>query len=326
MFLLLLLNILLNLFTCFTGITFVILSGFKIVTFFTKTWCKSDAKLHGKVVLITGGNSGLGYETAKDLARRGATIIIASRNEAKSAKAVKKIIELTGNRNVEHRHLDLAKFDSVRTFAEDFNRSFKRLDILVNNAGCAGLKHNVTKDGISVVMQINYFGPFLLTNLLKDKLIASKPSRIVIVSSLAHQVAKLDLEDLIGLNEYHYFTTYNNTKLCNILWAKALAKKLPVGVTANALHPGIVQTDIFNKIPPLLREIVIYLIGAVFKTAEEGAQTIIHLAVSEEVEGKTGGYYSECARSTITESDAARDEKLIDTVWEKSLQITKSEF
>ncbi|KOB71288.1 Retinol dehydrogenase 11, partial [Operophtera brumata] len=283
-----------------------------VYSILTKGRCKSSAKLHGKVALITGGNSGIGLETARDLARRGATVIVASRDEEKSSKAVSDIIKTTGNKNVEHKFLDLAKFSSVRKFAEDFEKSFDRLDILVNNAGCAGLKHRITEDGINIVMQINYFGPFLLTNLLKKKLIASKPSRIVVVSSKAHQYAKFDIEDIKGLNEIHYFANYSNSKLCNVLWAKALSNDLPDGVTANALHPGVVKTDIFNRIPPLLRKVVLFLIGAIFKSAEEGAQTSIQLAVAEELENKTGGYYSECVRTA--ESDLAMEQELIEKI------------
>lgn len=306
------------------GTVVVILSGLKVYSIYTKGECKSKAKLHGKVALITGGNAGIGLETARDLARRGATVIIASRDEEKSSRAVSDIIKTTGNKNVEQRFLDLAKFSSVRKFAEDFEKSFDRLDILVNNAGCAGLKHRITEDGIDIVMQINYFGPFLLTNLLKKKLIASKPSRIIIVSSKAHQLAKFDIEDIKGLNEIHYFTNYGNSKLCNVLWAKALAKELPDGVTANALHPGLVKTEIFNRMYPVLRGIVLFLIGAIFKSAEEGAQTSIQLAVAEELENKTGGYYSECVRASSAESDLAKDQELIEKVWSKSLIITNS--
>lgn len=302
----------------------LIFIGLKIYSTLTKRKCTSNAKLHGKVALITGGNSGIGLETARDLARRGAAVIIASRDVNKSSRAVADIIETTGNENVSQMHLDLAKFSSVRKFAAEFDKLYDRLDILVNNAGCAGLKHSVTEDGIDIVMQINYFGPFLLTNLLKTKLIASKPSRIVIVSSKAHQYAKFDIEDIKGLSKIHYFTRYGNSKLCNILWTKALAKNLPLGVTANSLHPGVVQTDIFNRLPPIIRKVTLFLIGAIFKSAEEGAQTAIHLAVAEEVEDKTGGYYCECVKASADESDLAKDEDLVDKVWAKSLLITNS--
>lgn len=308
--------------TYFIVTIIVFLLGCKIYSTFTKRRCLSDAKLHGKIALVTGGNSGIGLETARDLARRGATVIIASRNEEKSSKAIADIIRTTGNKNVEQRYLDLAKFSNIREFADDFSRTFDRLDILVNNAGCAGLKPRVTEDGIDIVMQINYFGPFLLTNLLKQKLIASKPSRIIIVSSKAHEYAKFDIEDIKGLKQMHYITKYSNSKLCNVIWAKALAKNLPSGVTANALHPGVVKTDIFNRLPPTPRKITLYLIGASFKTAEEGAQTSIELAVAEKLENTTGGYYCECMEAS--ESALANDEDLIDKVWAKSLLITNS--
>ncbi|MBQ5154018.1 SDR family NAD(P)-dependent oxidoreductase, partial [Macrococcus caseolyticus] len=145
--------------------------------------CTSNARLDGKVALVTGGNQGIGLETARGLASHGATVVIACRDKDKSAQAIADIIATTGNKNIEFRHLDLASFSNVRQFAEDFNKAYDRLDILVNNAGCGGYSFSLTKDGVSEVMQINYFGPFLLTNLLLDKLKASKPSRIIIVSS-----------------------------------------------------------------------------------------------------------------------------------------------
>ncbi|CAK1543592.1 unnamed protein product [Leptosia nina] len=140
-----------------------------------KEVCNCETKLHGKVALVTGGNSGIGKETARDLARRGARVIIASRDNKKSEAAVNDIIYTTGNANVLYRHLDLAKVESIRQFAEDF-KDEDRLDILVNNSGVGGLKNKCNERNIDVIMQINYFGPVLLTNLLLDKLKKSAPS------------------------------------------------------------------------------------------------------------------------------------------------------
>ncbi|XP_045505480.1 retinol dehydrogenase 11-like [Colias croceus] len=242
-------------FITFTIITIIKTLFFLIVLFFlfilgcrlyfqpVKEVCRCKTKLNGKVALVTGGNSGIGLETARELASRGAKVIIASRDVARSAAAVSDIISTTGNPHVHHKHLDLSKFGSIRTFAEDFNKNEDELHILVNNAGMAGTKPKLSEDGIEMSMQINHFGPALLTDLLIDKLKASASSRIIFVSSLLHQRAKLDFSDLIGKNVVNPLTRYANSKLFNIMWAKALAKRLPKGVTANSLHPGVVKTD-----------------------------------------------------------------------------------
>lgn len=318
----LLLNLIFTLFTYAFALLTVTLLILKVRSLITKRMCKSKARLDGKVALITGGNAGIGLETARDLARRGATVVIASRNEEKSAKAAADIIDTTGNKKVEHRYLDLGRFSSVRKFAEEFNNSYDRLDILVNNSGTGGLKHRLTEDGIDYVTQVNYFGPFLLTHLLLNKIIASRPSRIVMVSSKAHQFAKPDFEDLRCEAMKPWYTIYSNTKLYNILWAKALARKVPQGVTVNALHPGIVKSEIFDVLGPIKRKIVVTFIGAIYKTPEEGAQTSIHVAVSEDTKHITGKYFIDCQIGD--ESKLAQNEELIKEVWERSLLITKA--
>lgn len=290
--------------------------------------CRCATRLDGKVAIVTGGNSGIGLEIARDLARRGATVVIASRDEKKSKSAVDNIVETTGNEQVHFRQLDLSKFSSVRQFAEDFNRTYDRLDILVNNAGVGALLPKLTEDGIEKITHINYVGPFLLTNLLLDKLIASKPSRIVIVSSKANEDHKFNPDDLANVTrksttKLNIYRTYANTKLCNILWAKALAKKLPSGVTANALHPGLVATNIFQFLPSTLNRIFLLLIGTFFKTTVEGAQTAIHLCVAPELEGITGEYFAEC--KVAVADKLTRDEKLVEQVWEDTLKLVKKE-
>ncbi|XP_072948361.1 uncharacterized protein [Epargyreus clarus] len=252
--------------------------------------CRCKTKLHGKVALVTGGNSGIGLETARDMARRGARVIIACRDAKRSQEAIEDIARTTGNPNVEFRYLDLFKPSSIREFAADFNNTVDRLDILVNNAGCAGPKLRLADNGVDIVMQVNHIGPFLLTNLLLDKLKASKPSRIVIVSSKMHYIGNIDVQDLRGVKTNYHCIRYANSKLCNVLWAKALAKRLPAGITVNSLHPGFVQTDIFKRMG-IYTNFVTMIARLVFKTADKGAQTTIHLCVAPELQnclGRTG--------------------------------------
>ncbi|KAJ2941249.1 hypothetical protein O0L34_g3447 [Tuta absoluta] len=301
-----------------------IIIGLKVIFEPFKGICKCTAKLHGKVVLVTGGNSGIGLETARALARRGARVIIACRNAKKSEEAISDIIKTTGNTQIEYRYLDLSKFSSVRQFAEDFNRAEKRLDILVNNAGVAGAKLKLTEDGIDLAHQINYFGAFLLTNLLLDKLAASKPSRIVVVSSLAHRFCWFDPNDLAFVNsrKSNYFNVYARSKLLQVFWTKALAKRLPLGVTVNVLHPGVVKSDIFHRFPEFYRNLIMFLIDLLFKTSAEGAQTAVHLCVAPELEHASGGYYADCCprRPRVI----VNDERLVERIWNESMALTKS--
>ncbi|XP_014363990.2 retinol dehydrogenase 11-like [Papilio machaon] len=302
------------------------LTVFLIVTL--KLWlepkagvCRCKTKLHGKTALVTGGNSGIGLETARDLAGRGARVIIACRNEEKSKQAVADIIATTGNNNVEYRHLNLCKFSSVREFADDFNKTEDRLDFLVNNAGCAGLPLKISDDGFDLVLQTNHFGPFLLTNLLMDKLIASKPSRIVIVSSFLHNFGRLDINDLGEVNmKGRYFNKYSNSKLCNLLWTKALAKRLPNEVTVNALHPGFVRTDIFKRLHPFVQKFIRFITTLMFKDSKEGAQTSIHLCVCPELSEISGEYFKDCKIHSYHK--LCKDDVFVDKFWEKCVSLT----
>lgn len=311
-----------KIFVCILLILFIPIVGYRLWMEPFKGVCKCKTKLHGKVALITGGNSGIGFETAKDLAKRGATVVIASRNYKKSELAVDIIKKFSGNNNVEYSHLNLAKRDSIVEFVEKFNKDFDRLDILVNNAGCGSVKLANNENGLDMLMQINYVGPFLLTDLLLPKLITSAPSRIVTVSSHGHILASnFKVEDITKAWKEHAFLRYANTKLCDILWTRELAKRLPRGVTVNSLHPGIVMTDIFNNLPPFIRSVIIGIAFLLFKNAKEGAQTTIHLCVCPKLEDSTGGYYVDCKRSKCAK--IAQDDQLARKVWERTVELIK---
>ncbi|CAK1543594.1 unnamed protein product [Leptosia nina] len=296
-----------------------ILIGLKLFFQPVKRTCKCTARLDGKVVLVTGGNSGIGLETARDMAGRGAKVIIASRNEKKSEAAVRDIISTTGNKNVEYRHLDLGKFKSIREFAEDINKNEERLDILVNNSGVGGLDNVLTEDNIDIVMQVNYFGHVLLTNLLLKKMEASAPSRIVNVSSNLHHIAYLKVDNLRENNVFTHVIRYGNSKLCIILWTKALAKKLPKGITTFSLHPGVVKTDVFLNLTYVIRVVVLTVIGLLFKTPVEGAQTTIHVCVAPNIEETSGGFYKECRLTAA--SRQARDSDFAEKVFNESMKV-----
>ena len=208
--------------------------------------CSSKALLGGKTVIITGANTGIGKETAIDLAKRNARVILACRSEDKGKKAEVDVRRESGNSNVHFRKLDLASFDSVRRFAKEVLSEESRLDILINNAGVMYCSFQKTEDGFETQFGVNHLGHFLLTNLLLDKIKQAPESRIVVVSSLGHTLAsKLDLDTINSEAHYSPYVAYHKSKLANVLFAKALAKRLAdTNVAVNCLHPGLVNTEL----------------------------------------------------------------------------------
>ncbi|KAF5302797.1 hypothetical protein FQA39_LY01977 [Lamprigera yunnana] len=288
-------------------------------------WDKSPTCLIGKTAIVTGANCGIGFYTAQDFAKRGAKVILACRDECRAEEARKRIIHATDNINVHTRIVDFSSLQSVRNFANRINKEEERLDILVNNAGALLFNDETTEDGLNKLMQVNYFGPFLLTILLLGLLKKSKPSRIVNVSSRAAHFAKLDTQNLnyfcTNLLEKLTMFNYANTKLCNVLFTNELARRLQgSGVSANSLHPGVIVTNIGRNINfdlTFFTSRVLFL----FKTAEHGAQTSIYVAVSKDIKNVTGEYFDDCSIGWMP--SAARDKKLAIRVWEESERLVK---
>ncbi|XP_052228919.1 retinol dehydrogenase 11-like isoform X4 [Dreissena polymorpha] len=293
-----------------------------------KGHCTSTRDLTGKVALITGANTGIGFYTALDLAKRNARVILACRDEHKAAATVQKIQEATGNMNVEAHRLDLSLMSSVREFAKSF-KGEEQLDILINNAGVAGIPYMKTVEGFDTCFATNHLGHFLLTNLLLDLLKKSQPSRIVTVSSMAHAWTKeFDVENLNGEKQPwspspgSISQSYFRSKLANVLFTRELAKRLEgTGVTSTCLHPGPVNTKLlYDAFHPALKPLHFIIVAHFVKTGEEGAQTSIHCAVSEELEGVTGRYYVDCreAESSLLSKDLGLARQL----WEYSERVT----
>ena len=265
-------------------------------TYFQGSRCHSTKSLKGKTVVITGANTGIGKETAVDLATRGARVVIGCRNLEKGKAALKEIQGRSGSTNVFLEELDLASLDSVRKFADNILNSEPRLDILVNNAGVLACPYQKTEDGFEMQFGVNHLGHFLLTILLLDLLKRSAPSRIINVSSLAHKFAfgGINFDDIHFERNYFNYGAYNHSKLANLLFTSELSKRLEgTHVTANALHPGAVSTDL-QRHSFISNALVSPLRWYFFKTAEQGAQTTIYCAVSEEMEGVSGKYLAEC--------------------------------
>ncbi|KAM7300810.1 retinol dehydrogenase 11 [Ixodes scapularis] len=269
----------------------------KVYVLATVGRCTSTRDMSGKTVVVTGANSGIGKETAKELARRNARVILACRNQDKARLAARDILSDTG-KQVVCMQLDLCSLKSVRRFAKDILEREDRLDVLINNAGIMPPVQRVeTEDGFESTFQANHLGPFLLTHLLLDLLKRSAPSRVVMLTSVGQWFGSVDWDNL-DFRHYKQERIYCNTKLYNTLYTVELARRLAnTGVTANCCHPGFVKTELASHSSDLHTKFTDILIQNFGKSPEEGAQTTVHLAVSEVVEHVTGRYFADCRPS-----------------------------
>ena len=283
-----------------------------------------EGPMNGKVVVITGGNAGIGKEAAVGLARAGATVVITSRNAERGQAALEDVQQRSGSTDVSVMDLDLASFVSIRKFAADFLDRYDRLDVLLNNAGGILSARTETEEGFESTFGINHLGPFLLTDLLRDRL-ESNPggARVVNVSSVAHKGPRLDFDDLQSERRYTALGVYGKSKLANIYFTRELARRVGDGVTANALHPGYVRSE-FGRAGDLSWLFSLgNRIGGVFAISpEKGARTSVYLASSPEVDGVTGGYFYKCAPSPI--SAAAQDDAAARRLWDVSEELIQS--
>ncbi len=271
------------------------------------------------MALVTGGTSGIGKATATALAALGADVVVVGRNRERGEQAAAEIRAQTGGR-VDLALSDLASQAEVRALAEGFRRRYDRLDVLVNNAGLVQSTRTESPDGIETTFAINHLAPFLLTNLLLDVLKESAPSRIVTVSSEAERWGNLDFEDLQSRKKYRGFPVYGMTKLANIMFTYELAERLKgTGVTATCMHPGAVNTR-FGADSTGPMTILFRLSKPFMRTPEQGADTLIWLASSPEVEGLSGRYYSD--RKPIEPKKIAQDPEARRRLWEESERLT----
>lgn len=210
---------------------------------------KKDTRIDGKVVIITGANCGIGKETAIDLARRGGRVYVACRDPIRGVEAMKDIQDKSGSSNVHFLQLDLAQLESIRQFSKKFHTFESELHILINNAGVMACSKAQTRDGFELQIGTNHMGHFLLTNLLLDLLKQSAPARIINVSSLYHVFGRINKSDLNSEKHYWRWLAYAQSKLANILFTRELARRLEgTDVTANALHPGAVNSDLTRNL------------------------------------------------------------------------------
>lgn len=274
----------------------------------------------GKVVLITGGTSGIGKAAATALVAMGARVIVVGRNAERGAAALAEITADSHNDSVELMLADLSRQSEVRRLAQEFLERHDRLDVLVNNAGLVQSRRTETADGLETTFAINHLAPFLLTNLLLDRLEESAPSRVLTTSSEAQRWGSLDFDDLQSRRGYRGFPVYGMTKLANIMFTYELAARLaPSGVTANCFHPGAVNTNFGqNNSGPMT---LFFRVSKPFmRTPEQGADTLIWLASSPDVAGVSGKYFSD--REEIPAKKTANDPLARKKLWEASEELT----
>jgi len=272
-----------------------------------------------RTVLVTGGTSGLGLITARELLRTGARVVITARDEKKGAAVAEQLQRETGNARVEVLRCDFSSLQSIRDAAADYRRRNDRLHVLVNNAGGINPKRQLSVDGFELTFAVNHLGYFLFTNLLLDLLKKSAPARVVSVASEAARWGSIDLGDLQAERRYSGTRQYGATKRMNIAFGLELAERLRgTGVTSNVLHPGVVASN-FGAVSGWFG-VAIALVKPFLLTPEQGARTQIWLASAPEVAGVTGGYFTR--KKQIAPQRQARDAEVRRRLWEVSEQLT----
>ena len=264
-----------------------------------------------KTILITGATNGIGKAAALAIASQGGRLVIVGRNAAKTEAVAAELRQTSGNPAVDFLLADLSSMAEVRRLAAEFSARYPRLDVLVNNAGAFFMRRQQSVDGLEMTFALNHLSYFLLTNLLLDTLKASAPARVVNVASASESSARVDWDDLQMTRKYSGFQAYAISKRFNLYFTYELARRLEgSGVTADALHPGSVATGIWaNPFGPL-RGLARPLTRLMMRSPEQGAETVVYLATSPEVQGATGRYYVNCqprhSSRASQDADAAR--------------------
>ena len=263
----------------------------------------------GKTVLVTGSTDGIGRATARELAERGCAVIVHGRDDQRASKAARELAAATGSPQVTWVAGDYGSLAEVRAMADRVLHTCPRLDVLINNAGIAVRDRRLSADGYESTFAVNHLAPFLLTNLLLDRLRESVPARIVNVSSGVHARGRIDLDDLQMERRFDGWAAYGNSKLANALFTCELARRLDAAeVTANFLHPGVIDTKLLH---------VNFGGGSPVDT---GARTPVHLALAPEVADITGAYFVDRRRARA--SSAAGDRRLAKELWRVSAELT----
>jgi retinol dehydrogenase-12 len=281
---------------------------------------EEPADLHGRVAMVTGATSGLGHAVAEGLARRGARVVLAVRNRMKAEAAAADIKEASGNPEISYLLADLSSTSEIRSLCHRFRERFDRLDVLVNNAGAVFFRRRLSEDDLEMTFALNHLGYYTMTCLLSDILIESAPARIVNVASESHRDAALDFNDLQMKCGYGPLKAYGRSKLANVLFTYELARRLQgVGVTANAVHPGLIKTEIAANNGWIGRA-ASKVMKLWARPVEEGAEAVLALAADPELRGVTGQYFIGFHRKHS--SPVSYDEVAALRLWEASASLS----
>jgi NAD(P)-dependent dehydrogenase (short-subunit alcohol dehydrogenase family) len=276
--------------------------------------------MRGRVVVVTGASSGIGAAAATELARRGATVVPVGRNRKRLGEVAAKVRSENPASTAEPLSADFSDLANVRQLADELLERHERIHVLVNNAGLVSGRRSLTPDGYETTFAVNHLAPFLLTNLLLDRLRESAPARIVTTSSDAHRGGVINFYDLQGERKWSAWSSYTNSKLANVLFTRALAHRLEgTNVVANCLHPGVIRTRL-GRGTPLPVRLGWSVASRLFKSPATGAETIVHLATSEEGGEVSGGYFSDLRQARP--SRKAMDDELAERLWGASEQMT----
>jgi NAD(P)-dependent dehydrogenase (short-subunit alcohol dehydrogenase family) len=302
----------------------------------TAKWTAADIPdQHGRVAVVTGANSGIGFITARELARVGARVVLAVRDAEKGAAAAREIKAAVPNAELEVGSLDLASLASVRSFAEWFEREHEALDLLINNAGVMAPPRRTTVDGFELQFGTNHLGHFALTGLLLGRMEGRDDARVVTVSSGAHRMGRINFDDLQGERRYFRWSAYGQSKLANLLFAFELNRRLRAagsGIRSLAAHPGYAATNLQSAVAPQPDRFFMAFTNLVFaQSAEMGALPLLFAATHPGLEGGTyvgpGGFFEQRGYPQQVEaSQAARDEETAGRLWEVSEGLTRVAF
>ena len=276
--------------------------------------------MNGKTCLVTGATHGVGLATARALAAAGATVLVHGRDAELGAAVAADIGRESGNRAVRFVRADFLHLEEVRELAVELAR-LPRLDVLINNAALIDTAGRCSAEGYDATFAVNHLAPFLLTNLLLPRLAASAPARVIVVASEAHRRAGwLDFDDLMN-TRVGYWSAYGRSKLANLLFVRALARRLRgSGITVNAVHPGVVRSQLFRGLPAPVRFALATVLRPFTRSLEQGARTSVYLATAAELERESGGYYRDCRR--IEPAAAARCDEAAGRLWNESVRLT----
>lgn len=268
-----------------------------------------------KAVLITGGNAGIGLAIATEIAKSGAQVMLACRNQHKAAQAREKILAVSPAPDIKIYPLDLSSFASIKKFSGSFLADYSKLDVLINNAGASPMKQQFTEEGFELQFGANYLGHVLLTHLLLPAFKNAADARIIHLASIMHIFGRIDFDSFRGVKKYSGFTAYCQSKLANLLFSNELARRLPSNITSNAVHPGGVDSDIYNEWP----KIVYKVIKPFLITPRRAALLVTKMALSDEWRGITGKFKS--AHGPLPVSRSGKNSELSRRLYEESCRL-----